>query len=152
MAVTRGNNQQQQNQKGGFMKIASVIILKFITLMSLWVGGESRAYFFENDLSFSQEQGVLESINTLCLDVWCEGLYSYHFESFKCSFENGECSMTYSYVNRRDDDDYHEEECTIYADSIDDLVEDEYDFELTDEFYNEWHICIDEAYDLMSEE
>jgi len=51
------------------MCIIGIKILQLIFPMFLWFGGVSKDYVFETDLIYSQEQSLLDSLNTRCLDT-----------------------------------------------------------------------------------
>jgi len=115
-------------------------ILQFIIPVFLCLAMVFKAY--SNDIDYETEHGLLNSIYTTCLDTWCEGLFDFDFQSFNCSFGEGECLMEYAYFHKQN---YFEATCTIYAESTDDLIDTWYDFELTDDLYYQLTDCIDES-------
>ena len=121
------------------------IINKLITasfLLCLW--SPFSAYSDQAYLKDSEEEGLLIEISNKCWDVWCEGGYRFDFHTFICSFDEGECLFGFDYISFRQTEGLFEAECTIYANSIDDLFANDHNFEMSQFLYNQISSCIDE--------
>ena len=45
------------------------------------------------DLSPAQNRAVVQSLDNICGDTWCEGDYNWGFDKLKCNFAAKECSI-----------------------------------------------------------
>lgn len=52
-----------------------------------------------NDLTAAQEKLVLQLIDDLCGDSWCEGAHDYVFAKMRCSFTAKTCTLTMKIID-----------------------------------------------------
>jgi hypothetical protein len=67
------------------------------TLESEVVAGsdvEVKADSAHKDLSAAQKTAVLEQLNNICGDTWCDGDWSWSFKKVVCTLELGSCTWT----------------------------------------------------------
>ncbi len=122
--------------------IKKIFPLAICIFLLQWMGGIPKAYSSGNDLTSHEEEVLLIDLNNLCYDIWCEGDFTFDFHVFHCSFEEGECSIDYSYSHQYDGG-YFESTCIVSAYSLDDLWN-EAEFRVSDDTYYELDDCITE--------
>ncbi|PIK15778.1 hypothetical protein [Halobacteriovorax sp. JY17] len=55
--------------------------------------------YAENFLTESQADTVLESIDNICGDTWCEGDFNFSFNEITCSSETNSCDLSFEFIN-----------------------------------------------------
>ena len=98
---------------------------------------------FANDLAAADDEGILTEIHNRCQDEWCEGAFGFYFHTFSCSFDSGKCLFGFEYTRWRDVEDSFEAECSISANSEDDLFADEETYRMSRYLYNQISACMD---------
>ncbi|MBC7540204.1 MAG: hypothetical protein H7281_15370 [Bacteriovorax sp.] len=70
-----------------------LLVIVFATAMS-----------FSNEL-FTQEERIiiLNVIDNVCADSWCEGDYDYEFLDFVCNSNNESCDLVFLFINTDDE-------------------------------------------------
>jgi hypothetical protein len=105
--------------------------------------GASRAASDEF-LTLKQKQTVLQAIDNVCGDTWCEGDNSYRFESIDCSSREGRCQVGIRIVPPGKAE--IGARCSYAAHAYSDLVDDQETFvTLNDKFYSSLTDCIGDA-------
>ncbi len=122
--------------------IKKIFPLAICIFLLQWMGGIPKAYSSGNDLTNYEEEVLLIDLHNRCLDVWCEGALKFNFHAFHCSFEEGECSIDYSYGYRYGEEDF-KSTCIVSAYSLDDLWN-EVDSEISKDLYYEVSDCIED--------
>lgn len=114
-------------------------------------------------LTSSQESNVLEAIDNICGDTWCEGDFDYSFDKINCSVEDKSCELSFVYIYKVWNEEINEEvtlgtapmKCTLsgiasYEDMID--IERQW-LDLSYDFYEKVTECVtdneDTAYDTI---
>lgn len=66
----------------------------------------SSALFAESEEIFSkpQNQKIVEAIDNICADSWCEGNYNYEFTSFSCDKSVHTCNLSFYFINTETED------------------------------------------------
>ncbi len=59
----------------------------------------------KNDLSAPQQQNVLDMLNDVCGDTWCEGNFEWDFQRISCGFSARSCTLTIKVVEPKVDAD-----------------------------------------------
>ena len=67
------------------------------------------------NLPADQANNVLNEIDNICGDTWCEGDFDYSFDDFKCDLEKGTCELDFQYIWYEFDENYDEPTETIYV-------------------------------------
>ena len=124
------------------MKITIQKIITAVCLLCLW---SSSPAYSSDTLTGSEERDLLTAIANMCLDVWCEGGYGFHFHTFECDFSNEECWFGYEHVSWRGVEESFEAECLISAGSTEDLFANGENSEMSDYLYSQVSNCIDES-------
>lgn len=114
-----------------------------IAVIVLFQGGWLALPSFANDLTADDENGILTEIHNRCWDVWCEGVFSFNFHTFDCSFDRGKCLFGFEYTGWRNVKDSFEAKCYISANSEDDLFADKESYRMSGYLYNQVSNCID---------
>ena len=55
-----------------------------------------------SDLSKKQEKDLLKHISSICLEVWCSGVFDFKFHSLKCTFKHNECLLKFDFTKFHD--------------------------------------------------
>jgi hypothetical protein len=70
-----------------------------LILIMLVLGAGVRAENFSREELFSSQENakVLEAIDFICGDIWCEGYYEYKFLEFSCDKKSHLCDLSFQF-------------------------------------------------------
>ncbi len=76
-----------------------------IMLMLLVFGNAVKAESVYYDQLFSPEENarVLNAIDNICGDIWCEGYYEYKFLDLACDKNSHQCDLSFKFIESIDD-------------------------------------------------
>lgn len=110
---------------------------------------ESELRKTKNDLSSEDEKKVLNMLDDVCGDTWCEGDYQWWFKKLRCSFDAKSCTLTMLVVDPAYDDKPTRtfwRSCKISGlsgkDALTDVAANGYE-SLDDAFYDRVSDCVD---------
>lgn len=63
----------------------------------------STAFATERLFSARQEKKVLEAIDNVCGDTWCEGDYNFRFNTFICSKKTHSCELNFQFISSNEE-------------------------------------------------
>lgn len=61
------------------------------------------AFATERLFSARQEKKVLQAIDNVCGDTWCEGDYNFQFNTFICDKKTNSCELNFQFIVTNDD-------------------------------------------------
>lgn len=61
------------------------------------------AFTAERLFSARQEKRVLQAIDNICGDTWCEGDYNFRFNTFICDKKTNACELNFQFIVTNDD-------------------------------------------------
>jgi hypothetical protein len=74
--------------------------MKFLLLSALLL---STTPVFSADLfSMAQKKEVLQAIDGICGDTWCEGDYNFRFNKFSCDKATSSCELNFQFIKTDD--------------------------------------------------
>ena len=104
-----------------------------------------------NDLTQADSDWLVQEIDNICGDTWCEGDYNFSFNSLTCDFSLGECEMKFEVIDTLYDSDWNDvgevrtpATCVIAAESRDVLVNTHWNT-YSDYFYETMSECVSDA-------
>jgi len=77
------------------------MLVKMIWIVAFMFLIQSVATAIEQNPTLALEKTVLQEIDNLCGDSWCEGQYDYKFDSFKC-FKDSKCILNFKMLEITD--------------------------------------------------
>ncbi len=120
-----------------------------ILLVSMMLMGSVYAGEFLNN---AQKQDILNQIDSVCGDTWCEGEYNFSFDNIRCNSYTRSCVIDFKLIQYYYDGDsyeptreaYYSTSCSIgRVDSYYDLVDVEGRYAgLNQNFYDRFSDCI----------
>jgi len=87
------------------------------------------------------EKTVLQEIDTICADSWCEGQYDYQFDSFKC-FKDNRCILNFKMLDVSDEYGKIEiyQSCLVKSKDIVSVLDNNKN--LQSDIYDQLNVCI----------
>ena len=133
----------------------NLLFLFFFLFQWTWGPTPVQADEKGNDLMEHEEWILLEGLDSICTDTWCEGSFDFHFQSFKCSFKEQKCLM--SYTSQDPADEYSIQNplsftCVIKALNRTELFGTELDFWVSSYLYSGVTECIEQSEKWIREE
>lgn len=76
-----------------------------IILMMLVFGNALKAESFNHEELFSPQENakILNAIDFICGDIWCEGYYEYKFLNISCDKGSNQCDLSFQFKESIDD-------------------------------------------------
>lgn len=118
--------------------------MKFLLLTALFV---STSAFSSELFTSSQKKQVLQAIDNVCADPWCEGDFNFQFNQFTCEKKSSTCELNFQFIKTDDNGEnptFSGEQVCRFENikSFNQLMENKWS--LNDEFYSEVTDCITE--------
>jgi len=73
--------------------------MKFLLLTALLV---SSSVYSSELFTSAQKKQVLQTIDNVCGDTWCEGDYNFQFNSFSCEKQTSTCELNFQFIKTDD--------------------------------------------------